>query len=54
MQKLIGFTLIVGVTAATAMAALAPAAPEIDATSAASAIGLLVGAALVIRGRRRK
>jgi hypothetical protein len=43
------------ILAATAAIALAQgvAAPEIDAGSATSALALLAGAALIIRGRRR-
>jgi hypothetical protein len=43
--------LILAATAAIALAQVA--APEIDAGSATSALALLAGAALIIRGRRR-
>jgi hypothetical protein len=36
-----------------AMSAALPVAPEIDASSAGSALALLTGAVLVIRGRRK-
>jgi MYXO-CTERM domain-containing protein len=38
---------------ATAATALAVVTPEIDPGSATSALALLAGAALIIRGRRR-
>ena len=50
MRKIIGMALIM---AATAAIALAGDAPEIDPGSATSALALLAGAALIIRGRRR-
>ena len=51
MRRIIGMALI---TAATAVIAFAQVqAPEIDPGSAASALALLAGAALIIRGRRR-
>lgn len=50
MRRIIGMALIV---AATAAVALAFAGPEIDPGSATSALALLAGAALIIRGRRR-
>jgi hypothetical protein len=53
MKKLLGMALILIGTAAVAMASQAPVGPEIDPGSAASALALLAGAALVIRGRRR-
>jgi hypothetical protein len=55
MVKTIGmFVLLVG-AAGFAMAGVgAPRAPEIDSASAASAVALLSGALLVIRGRRLK
>jgi hypothetical protein len=38
----------------TSTALMATSVPEIDPTSATSAVALLAGAALVIRGRRKK
>ena len=51
MKRIVGMTLILVGAAAVAMAV--PVAPEIDSGSAGSALALLAGAALVIRGRRR-
>lgn len=51
MKRIVGMTLILVGAAAVAMAT--PTAPEIDSGSAGSALALLAGAALVIRGRRR-
>jgi hypothetical protein len=53
MRRIIGMALIMAATAAAALAGLAPVGPEIDPGSAASALALLAGAALIIRGRRR-
>jgi hypothetical protein len=54
MVKTIGmFMLLVG-AAGFAMAGTTARAPEIDSASAASAVALLSGALLVIRGRRLK
>ena len=53
MQKLIGMTLLVVGASAFAMGAVG-AVPEIGAGSAGSAIALLSGTLLVIRGRRKK
>ena len=51
MQKTIGMLLLViGVSGA----ALAVPVPEIDAVSGGSALALLAGALLIIRGRRKK
>jgi len=44
--------LILAATAAIALA-VSPDTPEIDPGSATSALALLAGAALIIRGRRR-
>ncbi len=52
MKKLAGVTLILIGAAAVAMAGTG-GSPQIDPGSAASALALLTGAALVIRGRRR-
>ena len=51
MKRIVGMTLILVGAAAVAMAV--PTVPEIDSGSAGSVLALLVGAALVIRGRRR-
>ncbi len=48
MQKLLGLMLILAGTATVAMAAV----PEIDPGNCTSALALLAGAVLVIRGRR--
>jgi hypothetical protein len=50
MRRIIGMALIMAATAAFALAA---DVPEIDPGSATSALALLAGAALIIRGRRR-
>ena len=51
MRRIIGMALM---TAATAVIAFPQVStPEIDPGSAASALALLAGAALIIRGRRR-
>jgi hypothetical protein len=52
MSKAVGFILLVLGTAGAGLAA-AIAAPEIDAGSAVSALALISGAALVIRGRKK-
>ena len=52
MTRIFGMALILAGAAIAAMAQPA-GAPEIDAGSAASALALLAGAALVIRGRRK-
>jgi hypothetical protein len=51
MRRIIGMALIVAATAAIALAQTN--APEIDAGSATTALALLAGAALIIRGRCR-
>jgi len=51
MRRIIGMALIMAATVAIALAA--EGAPEIDPGSATSALALLAGAALIIRGRRR-
>ena len=51
MRRIIGMALIMAATAAIALAV--GDAPEIDPGSATSALALLAGAALIIRGRRR-
>jgi hypothetical protein len=51
MRRIIGMALIMAATAAIALAV--GGAPEIDPGSATSALALLAGAALIIRGRRR-
>ncbi|HUP03911.1 MAG TPA: hypothetical protein VMU19_07980 [Bryobacteraceae bacterium] len=51
MTRILGMALLLTGAAVSAMAYVAP---EIDAGSAGSALALLAGAALVIRGRRRK
>jgi uncharacterized membrane protein HdeD (DUF308 family) len=50
MQKVLGYTLLVIGVSSFAMGAV----PEIDPASAGSALALLSGAVLVIRGRRKK
>jgi hypothetical protein len=52
MRTIIGMALIMAATAAIALAAPGDT-PEIDPGSATSALALLAGAALIIRGRRR-
>lgn len=53
MSKIIGIMLLMSV-ATLSHAAPGPAAPEIDPASGASALALLTGATLIIRGRRKK
>ena len=53
MRMLIAVMFLV-VGASAVLVAGTPQAPEIDPTTAAAAVALLGGAALVIRGRRRK
>ena len=53
MTKIVGMMLLMAGIAGFAMAD-AVIAPEISAGSAGSALALLSGAALVIRGRKRK
>jgi hypothetical protein len=51
MNKIVALVLLgIGVS----VAAMAGGTPEIDPASAASALALLSGSVLVIRGRRRK
>jgi uncharacterized protein (TIGR03382 family) len=55
MRKIIGAMLLVLGWATVSMATvLQNNAPEIDATTGVTALALIAGAALVIRGRRRK
>jgi hypothetical protein len=51
MRRIIGMALIAAATAVIALGI--PPAPEIDPGSATSALALLAGAALIIRGRRK-
>lgn len=53
MTKTVGMLLLLAGAAGLAMAA-PPVAPEVGAGSAGSALALLSGALLVIRGRRKK
>jgi hypothetical protein len=54
MRRIIGMALIMAATVAIALASSSSGgAPEIDPGSATSALALLAGAALMIRGRRR-
>ena len=53
MQKVLGFVLMVTGLSAVAMAG-APSVPEIGPATAVSALTVLTGAVLVIRGRRKK
>ena len=53
MRRTVGMALIMIASAAIALAQVTNGAPEIDAGSATSALALLAGAALIIRGRRR-
>ena len=52
-MRLVGLMLLLIGVSGLAMA-LAPAAPEIDPSSGTSALALLSGALLVIRGRCKK
>jgi hypothetical protein len=52
MTKILGFALIL-MAASTALMAI-PATPEIDAATGSSALALVAGALLVMRGRRKK
>jgi hypothetical protein len=52
MRRIVGMALIMAATVAVTLAQT-NGAPEIDAGSATSALALLAGAALIIRGRRR-
>jgi hypothetical protein len=51
MKKVIGFALLV--MGLGGMAFAVTAVPEVDASTAVSAVTLLTGAALVIRGRKK-
>lgn len=51
MQKTLGMLLLMAAVSASCWAA--PSAPEIDPASAGSAIALVAGALLVIRGRKK-
>jgi hypothetical protein len=53
MRKMIGATLLV-LGSATLLMAGGHIAPEINATAGVTALALIAGAALVIRGRRKK
>ena len=53
MQKLVGMLLLVVGLGSAAFAGLASAVPEIGGTAAVSAITMITGAALVIRGRKK-
>lgn len=52
-MKYTGWIIILGVTALTA-SAQATNAPEIDGSTAASGLALIVGGLLVLRSRRKK
>jgi hypothetical protein len=53
MTRFLGFTLLLMTVAGVASGA-AVAGPEIDASSGVTAVGLLAGAILVLRSRRKK
>jgi hypothetical protein len=53
-MKFLGIAFLMVGVSALAVAADTYAAPEINAASAGSAIALLTGAFLVLRGRRKK
>lgn len=53
MMKIAGLMLLMAGTAGFALASIVPV-PEISAGSAGSALALITGATLVIRGRRNK
>jgi hypothetical protein len=53
MTRFLGLTLLVASIASVAFAGTFQA-PEIDATAGVSAIGLLGGAILILRSRKRK
>jgi hypothetical protein len=53
MLRFVGTTLLFLGVAGIALARVGPAAPEIDPGSAVSALALVSGALLVIRGRRK-
>jgi hypothetical protein len=52
MTKIIGFALLLAATS-TALMAIS-AVPEIDASTGGSALAMIAGALLVVRGRRKK
>jgi hypothetical protein len=52
-MKLVGITLLLMGLASVVMAA-APTVPEISPVSAGSAVALVAGAVLIMRGRRKK
>jgi peptidoglycan/LPS O-acetylase OafA/YrhL len=54
MKKVLTLTALILTVPAIALAAGAAVAPEIDGGTAIAALTLLGGAALVLRGRRRK
>ena len=54
MKKILGFALIMAAASTALMAFTADPAPEIDASTGASAIALVTGALLMVRGRRKK
>ena len=56
MQKLIWVALILGAasSAAFAIGAVCTVTPEVDANTGIAALGLLAGAVLIIRSRRKK
>ncbi len=60
MRRLVGAMLLVLGTSAVLVAGTAPCSacvvhvPEIDPTTGLAAVALLTGAALIVRGRRRK
>lgn len=55
MQKLIWCALILGAASSAALAVVAcTVVPEIDANTGLAALGLIGGAVLVIRSRRKK
>jgi len=54
MPRILGWMLLGAGTAAVAMAAAITTVPEIDPATGVAAMTLLAGAALVIRGRRKK
>jgi len=53
-MKLTGMMLLLAGAATCAFAGVSVAAPEISPASGASALALLSGALLIIRGRRKK
>jgi len=53
MTKLLAFTVLLASVAGTASAGIAVAGPEIDASSGLAALGLLGGAMIILRSRRK-